>query len=301
MNVRRGIVRSLALALGVGVLALSAGQAAFAGGQFKRFPETISPDGAYVLAWGRAPESPDDIAQLTEAAYEDALFDEANQDEEVNNYLVDAVARKALAVIPGFHYFRGPKLNKNRADLAVAWSPDGECALAVLEGRWGSEAVVWIRPGHPKFQDVQKQLEKGFHGVLRKSEPSFKDVIVHLGKPVLVKPDLLVVRVSGTIPKERDTAEYLLRFKIIETGDDVQFRLVSGGKVRPEPASDDHDAEAELNRVYNAARRQLSPKQRDELREAQIRWLKLREQISDEESRRRFTERRVTELRGMGR
>lgn len=292
MNARWRSVSSLAL----GILVMSTGQVAFADGQFKRFPETISPDGAYVLAWGRAQESSGDIAQLTEAAYEDAVFDEANQNDEVNNYLVDAVAHKAVAIIPGFDYFRGPKLHKNRADLAVAWSPDAQCALAVLEGRWGSEAVVWIRPGHPKFQDVQKQLEKGFYSVLRKSEPRFTDVIIHFGSPVLLKQDLLVVRASGTIPKKSDTKDYLLRFKITEAGDDVQFRLISGGKVREEAAPEDQDAEAELNKVYNAARRKLSPKQRDDLREAQMRWLKLREQISDEESRRRFTERRVAEL-----
>ena len=297
MNLRLRILRALAL----GVLVLSTGQAAFAGGQFKCFPETISPDGAYVLAWGSARESPGDIAQLTEAAYEDEVFDEANQEEEANNYLVDAVAHKAIAIIPGFNYFRGPKLHKNRADLAVAWSPDAQCALAVLEGRWGSEAVVWIRPGHPKFQDVQKQLEKGFYGVLRKSEPSFTDVIILFDRPVLLKPDLLVVRASGTIPKKSDTKDYLLRFKITEAGDDVQFRLISGGKVREEVPSDDQDAEAELNKVYNAARRKLSSKQRDDLREAQMRWLKLREQINDEESRRRFTERRVAELQALGR
>ena len=46
------------------------------GGQFKRFPETISPDGAYVLAWG-VREDASDTAELTETPYQDEAFDEA--------------------------------------------------------------------------------------------------------------------------------------------------------------------------------------------------------------------------------
>jgi hypothetical protein len=295
MKGRRRIVGSLAL----GILVLSIGRAAFAEGQFKRFPETISPDGAYALAWGHGLEPAADIAQLTEVAYEDEAFDEANMDGEARNYLVDAVAHKAIAIIPGFQFFRGPKLRKNRGDLAVAWSPDAQRALAIFEGRWGSEAVVWIEPRTAKIVDVQKQLEKAFYGVLRKSEPGFEDAIIHFGEPVLMKPDLLVVRASGTIPKQSDTKEYLLKFKIIGAGDNVQFRLLTGARAREEAASDNEDTEAELNKVYNSVRAKLSPKQRDDLREAQTRWLKLREEISDEASRGRFTERRITELRSL--
>jgi hypothetical protein len=38
--------------LAIGVFALLAHPADLAGGQFKRFPETVSPDGSYALAWG---------------------------------------------------------------------------------------------------------------------------------------------------------------------------------------------------------------------------------------------------------
>src|SRR5437763_14610328 len=84
---------------------------AFAGGQFKRFPETISPDGAYFLAWGAAEEA-SDPAQLTEVPYEDEAFDEANREGNASNYLVDAATHKIVATIPGFEYFRGPQWHK---------------------------------------------------------------------------------------------------------------------------------------------------------------------------------------------
>ena len=112
-------------------------------------------------------------------------------------------AHKVIATVPGFEYWRGPKWHKNRGDLDVAWSSGGQSALAIFDGRWGSEAVAWIEPRTRKIVDVQKQLEKGFYGVLHKSEPGFDQVDVLFQNAVIPKPGVLVVHASGTIPKER--------------------------------------------------------------------------------------------------
>ena len=145
--------------------------------------------------------------------------------------------------------------------------------------------------------DVQKQLEKGFYIVLHKNEPKFHEVDVLFGAAVISQSGLLVVHASGTIPKESDTADYVLKFKITGEADKVQFQLQSGRKLREYSASNNEDIEAQLNKVYNSVRAKLTQKQRETLRDEQTRWLKLREEINDEDSRDRFTKHRIGELR----
>jgi hypothetical protein len=274
-----------------------AGPAASVAGEFKRLPETISPDGAYILAWGAAGEKAGDAAQFDEIPFEDATSDEANSEGEVNNYLVETATRKIVATIPGFAYFAGPNIHKNHADLEVAWSPDGKSALAIFDGRWGSDAVVWLEPRTRKIVDVQKQLEKGFYAVLHKNEPRFKTVEVLFSAAVIPKAGVLILRAAGAIPKEDGTADYLLKFSVTGEGDKVQFRLENGRRLPEDTTSLAADPEAELNQVYNKVRSSLSPRERDLLRDEQTHWLKLREQIKNEESRVRFTEHRTAELR----
>jgi hypothetical protein len=275
-----------------------AGPGVSVAGQFKRFPETISPDGAYVLAWGAAEEKVGDTAQFAEIPYEDENFDEANGDADINNYLVDTATGKIVATIPGFDYFAGPNIHKNHASLEISWSPDGKSALAIFDGRWSSDAVVWIEPRARKIVDVQKQLEKGFYAVLRKNEPRFKEEVgVLFSQAVIPRAGVLILHASGTIPKEDGTAEYLLKFNVTGEGDKIQFRLEKGRRLPEDTTSSSGDAEAELNSVYTKVRSSLPPRERDLLRDAQTQWLKLREQIKDEHAREHFTEHRTAELR----
>jgi hypothetical protein len=266
-------------------------------GEFKRFPQTISPDGAYVLAWGPAEEKAGDGAQFAEIPYEDENFDHANGDVEIKNYLVETATGKIVATIPGFDYFAGPNMHKNHADLKICWARDAKSALAIFDGRWSSDAVVWIEPRAGKIVDVQKQLEKGFYAVLRKNEPRFKDVGVFFSQAVIPKAGVLILRASGTIPKEDNTSDYLLKFSVTGEGDKVQFRLLNSRRLPDETTGPSADVETELNRVYNNLRGKLSPRERDLLRDEQTRWLKLREQIKDEYAREHFTENRTAELR----
>ena len=62
--------------LTIGALALVALPANLVGGQFKRFPDTVSPDGARALAWGPVAEQKSDVASFTEVPYEDEALDQ---------------------------------------------------------------------------------------------------------------------------------------------------------------------------------------------------------------------------------
>jgi len=270
---------------------------AFAGGQFKRFPETISPDGAYALAWGPMTDPPAKTAELVEVPYEDEAFDEA-QPESVDNYLIDVATGKIVATIPGFEYFRGPKWHKNRGDLEIGWAPDAQSALAIYDGRWGSDAVVWIEPRARKIVDVQKQLEETFRKVLRKKEPKLAaEVTIYFNYAVIPRAGVLILNASGTIPKKDDTAAYQLKFKITGAGDKVQFHLQNARVIEEAFTVPDDDPEAELNKVYAQLRAKLPEARRAALREEQTKWLKRREEITDKGCKTRFTNHRIVELR----
>jgi hypothetical protein len=283
--------------LAIGVFALLAHPADLAGGQFKRFPETVSPDGSYALAWGPVAKGKTAGASFTEVPYADTDFDQDSSDN-VGNYLIDAVAAKVIAVIPDFEFFRGPAFVKNRGGLDIAWSPDSSGALAIFNGRWSSEGVAWIAARAGKIMNVQKQLEEAFRSVLRKKEPKLAaDVSIYFSEPVIPREGVLVVNAGGTIPKEQDTEAYQLKFKITGSGKRVHFHLLTERTMEESYTTFGDDREAELNEVYGQLRVKLSETRRAVLLNEQRKWLKLREEMTDEGCKERFTEHRIIELR----
>jgi hypothetical protein len=266
------------------------------GGQFKRFPETISPDGAYALAWAPGADQKFDAAVFSEVPYADETFDEST--DFVGNYLIDAVAGKVIAVIPDFEFFRGPKWRKNRGSLDIEWSPDSLGALAIYGGRWGSEGVAWIAPRAGKIVNVQKELEEAFRGVLRKKEPKLAGISsINFSEPVIPREGVLIVNVSGTIPKEQDTNSYQLKFRITGSGGQVHFRLLKERTMETFYTTFGDDLEAQLNEVYPRLRARLPKARRAALLDEQRKWLKQREEMTDEGCRERFTQHRIIELR----
>ena len=293
MKARRIIVCLAAIAWVVFIAA----SRAFAGGQFKRFPETISPDGAYALAWGPTTDPPAKTAELSEVPYEDEAFDDAQSDS-VDNYLIDMATRKIVATIPGFEYFAGPKFRRNRADLEIGWAPDAQSALAIYDGRWSSDAVVWIEPRAHKIVDVQKQLEEAFRKVLRKKEPKLADeVSIYFNYAVIPRAGVLILNASGTIPKQEDTEVYQLKFKITGAGDKVQFHLQNARVIKEAFTALSDDPEGELNKVYGQLRAKLPEAWRAILRDEQTKWLKRREEITEDGCKTSFTNHRIIELR----
>jgi hypothetical protein len=272
--------------------------AGLVGGQFKRFPDTVSPDGARALAWGPVAEQKSDVASFTEVPYEDEALDQDWSDSSVNNYLIDAVAGKVIAVIPDFEFFRGPHWRKNRGSLEIGWSPDSSSALAIFNGRWSSEGVAWIAARAGKIVNVQKELEEAFRGVLRKKEPKLAaDVSIYFSEPVIPREGVLVVNAGGTIPKEQDTEAYQLKFKITGSGERVHFHLLKERTMEESFSTFGDDPEGELNKVYGQLRAKLPEARRALLLNEQRKWLKLREEMTDDGCKESFTEHRVIELR----
>jgi hypothetical protein len=266
------------------------------GGQFKRFPETISPDGAYALAWGPAADKKIDARRFTEVPYADEASDQDS--DTVHNYLIDAAAGKIITVIPDFEFFRGPHWRKNRGSLEIGWSPNSSGALAIYNGRWSSEGVAWIAARAGKIVNVQKELEDAFRSVLRKKEPKLAGINdINFSEPVIPRKGVLIVNASGTFPKEQDTDAYQLKFKITGSAQRVHFHLVKERTMKESFSTFGDDLEAELNTIYGQLRAKLSEARRAVLLNEQRKWLKRREEITNDDCKTSFTEHRVVELR----
>jgi hypothetical protein len=295
--------RVIGIAVGSALALICAGLPNLAAQEgFKRFPETISPDGAYVLAWGAGAgpeaESIPKMAELTEVDFNDTSFDKANSNDTVANFLVDLRSGRAVAWLSGFEYWAGPEFHRNRADLEVAWRADSKAALAIFDGRWGSEAVAWIEPEARRVVDVRKQFEKAFGGVLRKAEPKFpRECEMRFWNAVLLDGGVLVVDAAATIPKEQDTSDYRLKFKVDGAGEKIRFLLQGSRKLPQNDDSGSDDAEAELNKVYAKLRGTLSEEQRKLLTEQQRTWLQRRDEITNDNSKEAFTKQRINNLR----
>ena len=273
-------------------------------GEFRRFQGTISPDGAYVLGWGARDEKSEALAGLKDITTEEG--EHFNIDEDLENYLVDAVKGQPLALIPEFHYFAGPEGRQNHYGLQTAWSPDGKGGLAIYDGRWQYSAIVWMEPKSRQFTEVGESMETAFRRLLAKREKSKDAGAVSFQYPVIPKPGILLVEGWAQIPKSLEAPVFHYRLKFQVSGGDGKIRLEL---IKSAPISDREDgkafegtsspeaADATLNKVYGQWRATLNEAGRVALKQEQLRWLKARDTITDEFQKDRYTVQRIGELR----
>jgi hypothetical protein len=150
--------------------------AAHAADDFKLLSGTESPGHRYALAYGVSDLKSKTLDQLRLAGADDAAFDrdflqklrevEAPVPHNMRNYLVNLRSGRAVAVVPGFHYFPG----QNHFDLEVAWSRDSKEGLAIYDFRYGNNGVVWMEPQRRQVTDATAALEDAFRHVLAQRE-----------------------------------------------------------------------------------------------------------------------------------
>jgi len=264
----------------------------------KRFPETISPNGSYAIAWGDAELD----ESVKEVPFDDERFDEDVHDGDVHNYLISVPDTRVIADIPEFSYFRGPNWHANRRSLHVAWSPDSQHAFAIFDGRFGYESVAWIDVSTRKITSVAKPLDEAFERVLEKSagatyRKNRGGYMTRFTNPVLSTPGVLTVFAAAEVPKSVDVPvfEYQLVFKVSVKDGKPTFTLSRAEAIE---ATDTKPMEQEerLNFAYQRLRKKLDAAGREALKQEELRWLKQREEITDEGSITRFVEHRIDEL-----
>ncbi len=256
---------------------------------FRRFADTISPNDVYVFAWGTGSES--DLPTLKEwapgaDAAEDSVF----------NYLVDAGAGKVLAVIPEMdHFITTDGRAKRFSGLAVNWSADSRAAIAIYEGRWSSEAVLWVDPEAKKFTDLLPALVRTYSRFLKEKKKVEDPGEVAFSMPAILPGPVLVID-GRARPSLTHGPEYNFTLRLQVKFGDKEPRL---NLLKATPAPDgppDEKVEDELNRAYQQLRSKLGESARTTLKEQQLAWLKQREALPQGE-RVFFTRLRTATLR----
>jgi uncharacterized protein YecT (DUF1311 family) len=292
----------------VGALGLLCLPIAFGEAHFKRFPETVTNDGAYVLAWGIQDGPAGGMASKTEVPADGPEKLGDIDSDNIEDYLVDTASGKIVATIPNFTYFAGSEGRENHYNLEVGWSPDNHGGIAVYQARYATAAVAWINPADHKASDAWPQIEKALRRVAaQKKGKRASDDEISVSNPVFVRPRRLVLDVMmGELSSKNENAvnySFDAVFKVKGDLDAPQFELATAKRASKNSESkSSENEEAELNRVYHKLAGALSPRDRENLKQEQLKWLATREHITAAEKEEQefkqleFTRRRIVEL-----
>ena len=293
----------------------------FGQAHFKRFPETVTNNGAYVLGWGIKDDPAGGVDSKTEIVADgqekiDIGEQRFETSEGIEDYLVDAATGKIVATIPDFTYYAGSEGSENHFGLEVGWSPDNRGGIAIYQARYATDKVAWINPTEHKTSNVWPQIEKAVRRVaVRKKgkEAADADYEIFVSNPVFVGPRRVVMdAVIGALSSKKPDApsySFEILFDVKGNLDAPQIELASAKSVSDEsvPAVGDNEIEAQLNKVYHRLATALPPRDRESLKEEQLKWLTTREHITAAEEdekefiQLRLTERRVAELEARAR
>jgi len=293
----------------------------FGQAHFKRFPETVTNNGAYVLGWGIKDDPAGSVDSKTEIVADgseqlDLDSDRFEPYERVEDYLVDTAAGKIVAIIPDFTYYAGSEGRENHFDLEVSWSPDNRGGIAIYQARYATDKVAWINPTEHKTSNVWPQIEKAVRRVaVRKKgkEAADADYEISVSNPVFVRPRRVVMdSVIGALSSKRLNApsyRFEILFDVKGNLDAPQLELASAKSVSDESGRDigDNEIEARLNKAYHKLATTLPPRDRESLKQEQLKWLATREHITAAEKDKKefiqlqLTRQRVAELEARAR
>ena len=289
----------------------------FGQAHFKRFPETVTNNGAYVLGWGLKDDPAGSVDSKTEIVADgpekiDVYGDvDVEPYERIEDYLVDTATGKIVATIPNFTYYAGSEGRENHFGLEVGWSPDNRGGIAIYQARYTTDKVAWINPTEHKTSNVWPQIEKAVRRVaVRKKGKEAADSAydIRVSNPVLVRPRRVVMdAVIGALSSKKPNApsySFEILFDVKGNLDAPQLELASAKSVSDESGRDidDNEIEAQLNKAYHKLANALPARDRESLKQEQLKWLATREHITAAEKdekesiQLRLTERRVAEL-----
>jgi hypothetical protein len=288
----------------------------FGQAHFKRFPETVTNDGAYVLGWGIKDDPAGSVDSKTEIVADgpeqlDLDSDRFEPYERVEDYLVDTATGKIVVTIPDFTYYAGSEGRENHFHLEVGWSPDNRGGIAIYQARYATDKVAWINPTEHKTSNVWLQIEKAVRRVaVRKKgkEAADADYEISVSNPVFVRPRRVVMdAVIGALSSKKPDApsySFEILFDVKGNLDAPQLELASAKSVSDESGRDigDNEIEVRLNKAYHKLATTLPPRDRESLKQEELKWLATREHITAAEKdekesiQLRLTERRVAEL-----
>jgi hypothetical protein len=276
-------------------------------GRYIRFPESVSPDGEYVFAWGNSLSPGVPLETLVEAPY--ATWIDPGRFE-IQDYLVETKRSRSPLVLPHFEYFSGAKGHEGKHGLTVAWSPDSRAALALYESDDGYVAAAWVEPAERRVTDVGKTFETKLRDLVDErfgaeeahAQPQFFFSRIAVLTPRVLTIDGCLSRVKA-IPEKPTPYWFRMRFSILTERESTRAQLVTSRVLHPdelpapEPAESDAALEARMNNVFAAFRAQLPLEGREAAKKEQALWVKQRDALANSWNRAGFTRHRVEELK----
>jgi hypothetical protein len=256
----------------------------FGQAHFKRFPQTVTNDGAYVLGWGIKDDPAGGVDAKTEIVADgpeklDLDQDQSEPYEHVEDYLVDTTTGKIVATIPDFTYYSGSEGNENHFLLEVGWSADNRGGIAIYQARYSTDKVAWINATEHKTSNVWPQIQKAVRDVaLRKkgkkaADPEYEIRVSH---PVFVRPRRFVIDAAiGMLSWKTENAP-LYRFEILfdvkGNLDAPQLEVASAKFVSNEwsESTGDDDIEERLNKAYHKLAATLPQRDRESLKQEEM-------------------------------
>ncbi len=276
-------------------------------GRYIRFPETVSPDGEYVFAWGNSLAVGVALDTLVEAPYATWIDPDVY---EIQDYLVETKRARSPLVLPQFEYFSGVKGHEGKHGLAVSWSPDSRGALAVYESDDGYVAAAWIEPAERRVTDVGKTFETKLRDLVDErfgAEEAYAHPQFFFSRIAVLTPRVLTIdgclsRVK-VIPEKPTPYWFRMRFSILTERETTRAQLVTSRALNPdelpepEPAESDAALENRMNNVFANYRSRLPLDGREAAKKEQALWVKQRDALANAWNRAGFTRHRVEELK----
>jgi hypothetical protein len=275
-------------------------------GRYICFPETVSPDGEYVFAWGNRLKEGGQPGALIEAPYATWIDPEVF---EIQDYLVETKPAHAPLALPKFEYFSGVKGHEDLHGLSVAWSPDSRGVLAIYESDAGCVSAVWVEPVERRVTDLGNTFESKLRGlvVARFGEvEAAASRHVFFSRVAVLEPRVLTIdgslSRSNLRPEKPITYWFRMRFSLLTEGQTTRAQLLTSREVHPdevlaEEAETAGALEQRLEKAFEIYRAQLPLSGRDALRKEQVLWVKQRDALANAWHRTGFTRHRIEELK----
>ena len=211
-----------------------------------------------------------------------------------------------------FRILHTTRARKGARTISISqWAgrPTNRGGIAIYQARYSTDTVAWINPTEHKTSDVWPQIEKAVRRVaVRKLGKEAADCEISVSNPVFVRPRRVVMDalVGALSSKKPDAPSYSFEilFDVKGNLDAPQLELASAKSVPDESGGGvgDNEIEAQLNKVYHKLATALPARDRESLKEEQLKWLATREHITAAEKdekefiQLRLTRRRVAEL-----
>lgn len=188
--------------------------------------DTQSPDGRFAIGWGfpKHPEIWKRAGEVKQDEAESFITDVGQFEEDVENYVVDLRASRALATLRS-HYWEAPELHPNRHSLEVVWSAASDLVLVNHTYRWDCRAFQAVRISDGKAGapfDLKKALDAPLRQHFKKAMPRRAHftagvLAISFSEPAVISGETFKVHADAEYPTKGDDAwsgEADLRFAL---------------------------------------------------------------------------------------